>query len=348
MTRALRRVAIESLRLPGDWLKRLAAPHVRALADSGEIMNPPAIRKETREVIHGGDRLAAEHVRGQRETEVWVYSDLTDDQVAEMRDVENAFRRDTDLEARARLVARKAAAIADAPGNLLTESANSPDEAPRRGRPPSPEGQARAEVAAAAGVSKNALEKQASREKHDDGPPPGSVIRPGDVAPSATPGLAEAVALDELDRLLMAAVKQITKLAKEFPALVERFDVAGLKYQLQRVVAPGFRGMYPQGRCHYCKQVASELSRCAACKGSGWIAGCQLNDIPPELQIRGKGEGIFVEGKFVTLADLAARESKGKKKPPSKSAAVPVDRSTRVVLETREDDFSEAWTEDDR
>lgn len=361
MTRTLRVVAIESLRLPGDWLKRLAAPHVRALADSGDILNPPAMRKETREVIHGGDRLAAMWLRGEKEAEVWVYGDLTDDQVEEMRATENAYRRDPDLAARARLVAKRTAELAEEP---LTESAvvtseTEPAEVAKlpRGPRPSAEGQARAEVAAATGVSKNALEKQASRERHKDDAP---------VAPPspATPGIEVAIALDELDRLLMAGVTAITKLAKAHPELTERFDVASLKWKLQREVAPGFRAMRPQDRCPYCKCWPSEMPNCGACKGSGWIVADQLNDIPKELLAKGAEEGIYVGGEFITLQALAKKVTKavrallnspdvksirragtaGGQQMPRTAPPVPLDH-TRTALE---DDFSDAWTGDEK
>jgi hypothetical protein len=161
-------------------------------------------------------------------------------------------------------------------------------------------------------------------------------------------------------------VKSITKLAKEFPALVERFPVQDLKWKLQREVAPGFRAMRPQDRCPFCKCWPGVIELCPACKGSGWIAMDMLNGIPKELLAKGKDEGIFVGGTFWTLKELAEQDAQGKKAakrravrqdvergPATKLTSamlrtpppVPTDRATRTVLE---DDFSDAWTEDER
>jgi hypothetical protein len=359
MNRRLQFVAIDSLRLPGDFRARLESHNVKSLAGSGEILQPPAIRKEDRSVIYGGDRLAALHLRGEKETECWVY-EVDEDQAEEMRLVENIHRRHDNKDFLiAKLVALRERRL------TLTQDANSgqtdhpaPD-APEPGRPKTPRGLAREQVAAAAGITTEAVrsaEKRAAaadREVHDDGPAPAQDS-------PASPGLAESLALDELDRLLMAAVKAITKLAKEFPALVERFDVAGLKWKLQREVAPGFRAMRPQDRCLFCKRWPGVMENCPACKGGGWIVADQLNDIPKELLATGKDEGIFVEGEFVTLKALAEAKvtvrdraaRKAMQSPAAKAARelirtapVPTERATRTVLE---DDFSDAWTEDEK
>jgi hypothetical protein len=363
MSRQLRTVAIDSLRLPGDWRARLDSHGVKEMAKSGPIHQPPAIVKATREVIFGGDRLAAMHLRGEAEAEVWVYDDLGDDDITEMRLVENIFRRhdNRDFHLAALVALREKRIVAGDDLPPLTQEANSgqtdhpaPD-APEPGRPKTPRGLAREQVAAAAGITTEAVrsaEKRAAaadREVHDDGPAPAQDS-------PASPGLAESLALDELDRLLMAAVKSVTRLAKEFPALVERFPVQDLKWKLQREVAPGFRAMRPQDRCPFCKCWPGVIELCPACKGSGWIAMDMLNGIPKELLAKGKDEGIFVEGKFVTLKALAeAGTKKATKKLTSAMLRtpppVPADRATRTVLEVATqlaDDFSDAWTEDER
>lgn len=380
MTRTLRTVAIESLRLPGDWRARLQSHGVQSMFSSGPIIQPPAIVKATREVIFGGDRLAAMHLRGDTEAEVWVYDDLMPEDVEEMRLVENIYRRhdnrDHHLAALVALREKRILAGEDPPP--LTQEEGNPGQAdhgstePRKPGPAkTPRGIAREQVAAAAGITAEAVRNAEKRAKEAAQASDAAADTAEPVAappPSATPGLAEAVALDELDRLLMGAVKAITKLAKEHPGLVERFDVAGLKYQLQRVVAPGFRAMRPEGECLYCKRVASEQPNCGACKGSGWGAHGQLTaDTPPELLVTGDGAGIFVGGTFRTLKELAEsgakKATKGKTAsgrnpqwPPSPSSGaprVPTERATRTVLEARnvsggveEEDFSDAWTED--
>lgn len=310
MNRALKWVTIMDLRLPGDFKARLASEGVRQLADSGDILQPPAIRKEDSSVIFGGDRLAAVHKRGNQQAEVWVI-DCTEDEAEEMRLVENAFRRETDHGARAALVARHLAAI-DA-RKATQEAINfQSKEKPKRGRPLTAEGAARAEVAAATGVSKNALEVQAHREKAEQRSEAGaqqgdgnqSVPAPAGVAPP--PGADIAEKLDAINALLVQATGLVTKLAKEHPELVERFQLQALKFKLQREVAPGFRAIRPLATCGYCKLVASELPNCGACKGSGWLTQDQHADMPGELLVTGDGAGIFMDGKFVTLVQLAA------------------------------------------
>ncbi|MCA1824373.1 MAG: hypothetical protein LC640_08960 [Frankia sp.] len=365
MNRTLRTVAIDSLCLPGNWRQRLAAPHVRALADSGEILQPPAIRKADRSVIYGADRLAAQHVRGDVEALVWVVN-CDDDEAARLRLIENLHRRHDDRDALAdALVAlelrRLEAATAASQGMTPPVISGQPDRKP--GRPVTDKGKAREAAAKALGTTKEAIRSAEKRAAKDT-----DQVIDFHEAPPAVPGLDVATALDEIDRHLRAALTGITKLAKEHPELTERFPLGDVKWTLKEKVAPGIRACKPEGRCPYCKLVASELPNCAACKGSGWVTGDQMRDVPKELLLDGPGEGIFVGGKFVTLAELerqkySPRAGSGGRAPRAAShhtqspgpgrtegsipstGAFPLDH-TRPVLEAptpSDDDWAGAW-----
>lgn len=409
--REYRRMSLAAMRLPGDWQQRLASAHVAALAASGEVLQPPAVRKADRSVIFGGDRLASLHVRGESEAWIWLY-DVDEDEAERMRLVENLERRhDNRDKLKAQLVAlelRRAPAVTL--GNLPIVADAEQQKKP--GPPKSAKGVAREKAAEALGVTPEAVrsaeKREAARQRHDDEPEVGTqqlgdgtqpVPAPAGAAasPPAAPGLDIAVALDEVDRHLKAALAGVTKLCKAHPELVERFGVQQAKWQVKEGAA-ALRAMKPAAPCLYCKCWPSELPNCAACKGSGWLTeDAMKGDVPPELRILGEGEGIFVGGVFVTLADLVdvqaaavrsraehARDLQRPRQPiksirragptgqmvPSYTAPmptgkplvhpygkccpgcthawgpkVPIDRATRAVLEARDEDFSEAWTE---
>lgn len=348
MNRALRFVTIMDLRLPGDFKARLASEGVRQLADSGDILQPPAIRKADSSVIFGGDRLAAQHLRGAQQAEVWVV-DCTEDEAEEMRLVENLHRRAENKDhlktALLRLAERRVAARLASEQQLPPTAGD--NAAPRKpGRPKTEKGIAREEAAVAAGTTPEAIRKAEQRSEAatcGDVHPGADVFHPEGHAPPVAPppGADIAEKLDAIDRLLVQATGLVTKLAKEHPELVERFQVQGLKFALQREVAPGFRAMRPFRICAYCKEVPSELPLCGACKGSGWMTADQLRDIPVELLVGGERAGIFMDGKFVTLAQLAAAAERKAKKAPAKKVDV------RLVDEAgHEEPWTDTWTEE--
>lgn len=167
----LKEIRIDSLRLPGDWTRRLASDHVKELArslDEVPLLQAPGVRKDTLQILWGRDRVAASHLRGDARIMVNVW-DCTDLEALWACDTENAFRRAPDLEARRRLIARALAASQDdAPAGAVQQAPQAPldsADAPRkRGRPPSAKGKALAKVASETGVTKGAIEKQLSRE----------------------------------------------------------------------------------------------------------------------------------------------------------------------------------------
>ncbi len=318
MTRRLKFCTILKLSLPGDWRERLESESVKRLAASGDILQPPAIRKADQSVIWGGDRLAALHARGAQEAECWEI-DCDEETAEEMRLVENAHRRhDNRDELLDRLVIlhqRRLEQQKQRDDQLPYAAYDNSERQP--GRPKTTVGEAREAVAAAVGTTPEAVRAAQSRVAAETGPPSAQGKALGDASlvslsplGSATPGLDIAVALDGIDRLLTQAVTGITKLCKEHPELTDRFPLQDLKWELQRKVAPGLRAMKPIGVCGYCKGWPGELENCAACRGSNWLTSDQVKDIPPDLLVVGEGAGIYREGRFVTLAELDKARAK--------------------------------------
>lgn len=326
MNRTLRTVALSSLSLPGDWKHRLSSERIRAMAASGDILQPPGVRAADRSLIFGGDRLAAMHARGEAEAEVWLI-DCTEAEASRMRIVENLHRRADNADAlKDQLVALelRLAAERETMGNSTTSVTSEtndadlpPDTELPRGPKKSPKGLAREAAAAALGTTPEAIrsaeKREAARAKAATSPvegQPGSPVADhadGQATPPLVPGLEVATALDEIDRHLRAAMAGITRLAKAHPELTERFPLGSLKWTL-RETAAGLRACTPAGGCAYCKSWPTELPNCGACKGSNWLTADQQKDVPAELLAGGEGEGIFVGGEFVTLAELDRRQ----------------------------------------
>lgn len=325
MNRRLSTVALSSLNLPGDWKHRLSSERVRAMAASGDILQPPGIRAADRSLIFGGDRLAALHVRGETDVEVWLI-DCTEAEAARMRIVENLHRRADNQDAlkdqlvalELRLAAERATLVE--PTGSVTSETNGADLLPdtdlHRRPKKSARGLAREAAAAAAGTTPEAIRSAEKREAARAKEAAQSIGAPQATAenaesppspPPAVPGLEVATALDEIDRHLKAALASITRLAKAHPEMTERFPLGTLKWTL-RETAASLRACAPAAGCAYCKSWPTELPNCGACKGSGWLTKDQERDIPAELLVTGEAEGIFVGGEFVTLAELDRRQ----------------------------------------
>lgn len=330
MNRRLSTVKLDRLCLPGDFKARLASPHVKALSESGDIIQPPSVRREGMSVICGADRIAAMSLRGQTEVEVFIV-DVDEQEAERMRIVENLHRRADNQDAlKGALVElelrRAETARATEWGGEEEEETTQPVNTGRGdlkpGRPKTPVGLAREAAAAAIGTTPEAIRSAEKRVKagaqQADAGLRATVSSAA--APPPLPGADIAAALDEIDRHLMAAVRAVTQLAKGHPELTERFDVQGLKWKLQREVAPGFRAMRPQRECPYCKAVPGITDTCPACRGSNWLAMDQLNGIPPELERKGKDAGVFDSGEFITLVELAARDAKARRKVTAKDS----------------------------
>jgi ParB-like chromosome segregation protein Spo0J len=334
------KVKIDALKLPGDWKLRLADPRVQELADSFAtvpLLQRPGIRKD-REIIWGRDRLAACHLAGHGKIDVDIW-ECTDDELRVAELTENARRRAGN---RDQLVAELVAELARQHRRDERESAEEAAENPMdafepgggggfsdrnkvlRSEEPTKAEKAAARKAAAKllGTTPAAVKQAELRAKAVEEAAPA-------VEEPAAPGAAVAAALKEIDGLLVAAQKRITKLTQDEPELSVRFTPSFPKTRLQEAAAY-LRDMSPASECAYCKGVPSEQPKCDPCKASGWLTRGQLKDVPAELRVTGEGAAIYVRGELVRTSALSV--SAPTERPPMRAVPKPGRRGQRAVV----------------
>lgn len=339
-----KRVKIERLHLPGDWKKRLAAPHVQELASSLKdipVLQPPGVRKDGKTIIWGHDRLAAMYIAGLKEVDVNVW-DCGDDEATIATKAENAFRREADRQARKELVAiytaryeeedrlaREEKVRANYGGNGTRNGAQlkgapeanrSPQQngaAPARGRPTTPAGKAREAVAKATGVSKNRLEKELSEDRaKEKAQPTAPDAPPGPLEDFETWGLPVSIemrrqvidaraVIEELANRLTAAVTATTRVADQSGVLASELELQHMRRELQHFGALA-RGQWPVAICPSCKLVPDLLTNCRTCRQVGTVGKAKMSgSVPPELLKGGEDAGVFTgPNEFTRLSEL--------------------------------------------
>jgi hypothetical protein len=325
----LKTVPISSLRLPGGFAARLKAPHVRELSaslDHTPLLNPPGVRSQDMQIIHGCDRVAACKLAGLKSVEVMLLQ-CDDEELARARIAENVYRRRDDRDALlAELAAlnRGEAERADAANYSSTWGGNTPEgeEAPKRGRgrPKTAKGVARERAAKQAGTTPKAVEAAEYRAKKKAEPhvepaePDQPPIEMHGLLMGNAPAAAVAMAtssLAKVDQLLRQAQALVTSLESALanfgPDLYRRYSDRLDTQELRRLIsqaAGGVRAARPQSVCVYCKLLPGETDNCPACKGAGYLTADQLRDVPPKLLATGPDAGIFVGGEFVRLSEV--------------------------------------------
>lgn len=299
-TRRMESVAIASLIVSDTFEDRLQQQHVRDLADSIRVeglIHPPMVRvtEHGNEVVAGEDRVAAHVLLGRDEVTCIVSEHVDEARAERLRHIENVYRR-TDPEERRRsvaaLVALEAERVADGPAdealNPFVEEAPPPK---KRGRPKSPKGQAREQVAKDLGMSPEAVRMAERRGKQLDAPKP-APLQTDLVCPVENQGIettsvwnaqveAVRVYLRDLNKLLVQAQGVITNMRNA--NLPVRESAYQRVQELMHDAAASVRSMKPKRVCPYCKLVASIQPTCAACFGYGYTTEAQEENIPPEL-----------------------------------------------------------------
>jgi ParB-like chromosome segregation protein Spo0J len=186
-------VKLDTINVPSGFKKRMKEDHVKELAVSIEregLANLPVIDDE-RNLIQGGDRLAALMILGRTKHEVRVATG-TKDELRRLLLVENLYRRrgddyDAMIRELAEIEERKALEEAVEAEKLAMaaekEAAASGDGKPakkrKKGRPESAKGVARKRVAKELGTTPEAVRQAQKRgkakekaEEHPPGPPP--------------------------------------------------------------------------------------------------------------------------------------------------------------------------------
>ena len=316
-------IDISALDLPGDIAKRRKSPRVKELADSIRahgLAHLPVIDPSNRMVV-GRDRIAALMELGQATVEVRVATG-TPDELKALELTENIHRRRDDLDAmRAQYV--------DVLERIISsqKARERPADASGPGRPQTPRGEAVDAVAAASGVSRDAIRKSVARAEADEGDDPEG---PADYGPMPPPvetwgvpvehlaqEFAEVrlvqAACDEASRHMKAArsaigaLKDGGKLAQEMYSRMFR-DVDGAEREV--------KFWRPKYLCPYCKGLLHRRAKCTGCAGCGYLGQQAIEGIAQELQRTGKDALVVGEkGGFLTLAEASTPNAppKGKK-----------------------------------
>lgn len=328
---------IAALTLPGDWKKLLRSEEAGALSASlahVPMLQRPGVRKSDRAVIWGRHRLAALTLAGHATAEVDLWS-CTDDELATARDVENAFRRAPDADARLRLIERWTTEILrereEAPVRVSRD--NVPEITHRAvRRPKEAKTEARERVAALAGVSPETLRKHEQRarkaEEKQHQPPAWGSDADGEEATSQTwlsrldafetwglvhlmtEGFARQVvqtreAVTRLDGAFRGLLAQITGIEKAVePAVFADLELQTLRTRLQQQ-ASAIRAQYPVAICPWCKGFVDLMRHCRGCRGRAMVGREALDRAPAELRVGGEGAGVFVgPNEFRRLSEL--------------------------------------------
>ncbi len=301
---------------PNDKFERMAQQRVREMGvtfDQTSIINAPVVRRSDRKLFAGHDRVAAAELMKREHMLVHVMQG-TDDEMAELAIVENLHRRRDDQDAlRRQLQELRAARL---PKQSVTQT-------PLRGRPKSPEGRARDELAPALQTTPAALKQAAYRDRKKERdattPPPESTPANRDAPPPPIRSFGMPIAehlraevearqlhTDKADRLNQQLLAELTRMSildpesnpksRELHAL---FRIAGAQLRLAR----------PEWLCPYCKGEAD--LPCMSCSGRRWWDASQITSaIPDELLLEGEQAHVVVDGRApVPLAKWLARRA---------------------------------------
>jgi ParB-like chromosome segregation protein Spo0J len=315
-------VAIKSLKLPGDFRKRMASDHVKELAVSYEEvgqLHEPIVRSTDKLLIAGSDRVAA-HVIRKAEKILVKLVDCTDEEAEYVKHTENVRRRHEpkqralDLERMIALEsARQARKIAKGPQALPPE-----DISPATGKPIAEVTVARREIAKKKGVKPEAVRRAHFRakarqreaekvEKVVVAQAEGKVIDTAPISPIDDLGFplgAEwLLQVTEVKRLVelasqrasdaLGALTQLSNRALPFPdGRLQR-----LRQDMQ-AAATAIRMSIPKCLCPFCKGQPEYQPTCSACVGHGYITAGQMDHVP---EAAWKQDVVMVDGKVKAL-----------------------------------------------
>lgn len=299
----LKDVPFSSLRLPGDFKKRLDAPHVaeraKSIASVG-LIHEPLVRRVGKhwEPIAGIDRIAAYHVAGKESIRVKVV-ECTDEEARRIRLEENIQRRhDTGEQSR---LALELLEKFTAEETTLEEAL---PEKPKEGA----KTRARKRVAAELGISPETVRKkewEASQETAPKGPP----IRTLGMNLSAefTAQVTKAQAyLEATEALLKRAQSNVTTMANDLSIVFPKPRLERLREDIHSQAAH-VGGLMPVSLCPWCKGLNALQENCSACFGTGFITKSQEKAVPKELLDEAEPM-VMSEGRPISIYEFAPEE----------------------------------------
>lgn len=280
-------VKVSSLNLPSGIKARMKEPHVVELAESirlngGEPMNRPLFRWPVRDLIAGGDRMAATLLN--KTAKITVRRVKCSDQEAKRLELDENLRRRQDNRKEMLAEASKLKAA-----ELKAEQEAKAKEAKESGTPvpakkPEPiKKQAREAVAAKAGIKAESVRKAEQRAKKaaepkKEPPPPKPPVETLGVELSK--GLIHVidriqVCTEEFQESSKTLLREVSRIAGILPApvLVRLQDAA-------KALGDVGKEVHPACVCPKCRAKGDE--KCQLCKGAHYVREEQMRDIPKE------------------------------------------------------------------
>lgn len=282
-------VKVSSLNLPSGIKARMKEPHVVELAESirlngGEPMNRPLFRWPGRDLIAGGDRMAATLLN--KTTKITVRRVKCSDQEAKRLELDENLRRRQDN--RKEMLA-EASKLKEA--ELKAEAARKAEEAKASGTPVPPskkaepiKKKAREAVAAKAGIKPESVRKAEQRAKKaaepKKEPEPRKPYPIETLGVELTKGLVTVldriqVCTEEFQETSKTLLREVSRIAGIVPApvLVRLQDAA-------KALGDVGKEVHPACVCPKCRAKGDE--KCQLCKGAHYVREEQMRDIPKE------------------------------------------------------------------
>ena len=301
---------VGDIQLPDDIEERRKSDRVRDLAASikaSGLIQLPVI-DEDRNMVAGRDRIAALLELGHQMVEVRTAHGSPDElKMAEL--AENIHRRRDNIdELRAEYVTTLERIL------KAQKAPPAPDAPPPLGRPRTARGEAVDMVAAASGVTPNAVRRSLAKLAEEEaGDPAESIEQAADLPPPVeTWGVpVEHLAQEFAEiRIVQAAMDEAARATKAALAAVKALKDGGkLSSWAFLKVAPALsnaaedtRYWRPTYLCAYCKGLVHRRSACTGCAGVGYLGNTAVEGIAQELQRRGEDALVTgPKGTFMTL-----------------------------------------------
>lgn len=298
-------IPLSTIRLPGDFGKRLDATHVAERAKSileHGLLHEPIVRRVGKqwEVIAGLDRVAA-HFVAEKDIIAVKVIECTDEEAVRIRQEENIQRRHS-TEERDRLIRERLSVV-------VVEEEAKPAERPKgRGAVKKPKTKARERVAAELGLSPETIRKkewedeQAATAANLPLEPP---VR--SLGMSLSEKFKEQVGkaqgyIDAAEAFLRQAQGKLTAMAKDAGVIFPTARLQRLRDELHTQAA-AIRGARPCSLCPWCKGLDNVQEHCAACQGTGFITKSQENAVPKEL-LDEETPSVMVDGKLRSVDEF--------------------------------------------
>ncbi len=301
-------IKLDTIDVGSGFAKRKKELHVKELARSIEasgVIALPVVRSKPRELVAGGDRLAALMLLGITRHEVRMVEG-TDAELEAITLEENLLRRrGDDYDAMTRrlveLTTGKVEELGDMRLAALAAADASAEEPKKPGRPKTAKGLAREEVAKATGRTPEAIRQAEKRARHEEA---AESDEPGPVVPMPAPvdtfdlELAEAVVNDwfprvrvaqevlrDADRKIAGVLRRLTMDLRQGSDIVT--TAYSRTYQAVHDAADAIRRAIPESVCPWCKAQTYLTPSCSGCGETGFVSLSTLEGISPELLERG-------------------------------------------------------------